>query len=175
MFSIAVVATVLHFDFSFVGDFLSTAEMFYALYLFDAPINEVFCEFLISLKVHKRFPNFILFFVDDFNRRDIGRKYRKFGYKSQMAFVNLGIQISIFACIVFVWFAVYLLKRVRKLKDYLNKLYQNITYGSFLRFWLQTFFETLIAASLSLRTFLISSPYDKFDLSASFIFCVIFT
>ena len=106
-FSIALLIAVLNFDFSFAGDYLSTAEIFYAMYLFNAPINPVLCEFLISLRVHKRFPNFMLSFVDELGRINIDKKYRRLGYNTQMAFVNLGIQITSLAAISCFWVIIY--------------------------------------------------------------------
>ena len=65
-----------------------------------------------------------------------------------------------------------LLKKVNKLKEFVNLLHSYLSYGAFLRLWLQTFFEILVASSLSLRTSQTESPYDILDLSISSVFCV---
>ena len=105
---------------------------------------------------------------------DVPVKFKKFGYKSTFCLINIGIQITTLLAILVIWMIFYLLSRIKKLKGRLETVYDSLTYGIFLRFWLQTFLEVLISAGLAFVVLCTGHNIDTVEISFSSILIVFY-
>ena len=171
--SAAIGLGLLNFDPSSIFDFLNTAEMFYSVYLFNFSLNPILSEFLIGLRIQKSIPN-VLNMIEGLPKdHEVPAKLKKFGYKSTFCLINIGIQLTTLCAIFVVWLLVYFLAKISKFKGILGSVYDHLTYGIFLRFWLQTFLEVLISAGLAFVYLCTDDSIDAVELSFSSFLIVI--
>ena len=89
--SISVVISILNLNISSLFNFLTTAEMFYTVYLFNINLSPILSEFLLSTRLRNSIPNIAKYFISPDNNSNISKK---FGYKSHLTLINIRVQLS---------------------------------------------------------------------------------
>lgn len=148
--SASVSFALLAMDPSSIFDFLNTAEIFYSVYLFNLEINPILESFLLNYRVQGYMPNSLKFILDENQGQKLKKKYRKFGYNSNLLLINLGPQLQTLILFVVMFIVINLLSLVKYCKQKLMKTNQKFIFNIFIRIWIQTFLETLIAIYVSL-------------------------
>ena len=167
--SVALNISFMNFDPTSFFDFLNTAEMFYSIYLFNLTINPILSEFLMGLRIIGSIPNAFSYIMDENEGVQLSEKFKKYQYPSNLALINLGVQFQSLFLFLFLGLVVILLSLIEKLKVKLKPIRKHFVYGIFLRFWIQTFFESLTAAAVGISFSNLENITQKFD----YCFCVI--
>ena len=149
--SASVSFAFLAMDPSSIFDFLNTAEIFYSVYLFNLEINPILEEFLLNYRVQGYIPNSFKFILDENQGKKLKKKYRKFGYESNLLLINLGPQLQTLILFVIMMIIINLVSVIKYCKQKLIKAKQKFVFNIFLRIWIQTFLESMIAIYVSLR------------------------
>lgn len=149
-------------------DFLNTAEMFYSVYFFNLEIHPILSEYLIGMRVQDLIPNFYGYLISPDLGVKMPKKFKKFGYDSNLILLNVGVQFTTLTVALFIIMMVSPLYCIKKVRPKLGKVTKIFKFGFFLRFWLQTSFETMIACTFGIIYSDFSGGAQKFDLILSF-------
>ena len=146
-----------------IFEFLNSAEMIYAVYLFDIELNPVLSEFLIGIKVIEFIPTPFSLLISEDAGAKTNKKMNKFGFKTSLAFIYLDAHITVFLIMTIAMIGLSLISSRCK-----SKLQKKLKFGFYLRFWLQSYFELMVASTYSLIFSDKSEEIDKFD----YFFCI---
>ena len=171
--SVSLAVSLLNFDISSLFDFLNTAEIFYSAYLFNINLNPILNEFLMSIRLQKSFPNLATYIISSDHNLNVSKKLKKFGYKSHICIINIGIQLTTLSILGIILLTTHLLKKIKKLASLCKSIQESLIFGGLLRFWLQTSYEVLLASSTSLSHFNTQSISKIIDISSSIILIVL--
>ena len=161
-------ASLASFEPSSIFNFLNTAEMFYAVYLFNLDLYPVLSEFLIGMRIQSKFPNIYSYLFNENKGISMETKYEKFGYSTNLILRNVGVQFTMLSLTFIIFLIIQLLNRITWFKNKLQWLTVLFKYGAFLRFWIQTYFEFSVASTLCVKYY----NFENFSQLFNFIFCI---
>ena len=170
--SIALGISLLNFDPSSLFDFMNTAEMFYSVYLFNIDLDPVLTEFLIGLRINKDFPVLFNYFLDIDKKKMNDKKFNKFGYKTNLFFINVAAHLQVFILAMIGLTILIILSKIRNFGTKIKFLISLFKFNFFLRFWLQTFFEFCTAALAGIKYNQMEGNVDFFNFSTC-ILCLV--
>jgi len=173
--SVAGVGSLINGDLSSIFTFLNTAEMFYALIFFDLELYPPFREFLLGMRINSKLPNAIKILLTEQNGVILSENYKKYGFNTNLVYINIGIQLTILAIFFVLWLIIKGLSCVNKLKSLVKPILSYFEYSVFLRVWVQSYFDIMHASRLGIThsTFQDSTQIANFSLCV--ILIVIFT
>ena len=146
-----------------IFEFFNSVEMIYTVYLFDNELNPVLSEFLIGIKVIDFIPTPLSLLISEDVGGKTSEKMKNFGFRTSLAFVYLDAHIMGFFLTSIAMIVLSLISSSCKLK-----LQKKLKFGFYLRFWLQSYFELMVASTFGLVFSDKSEDIDKFD----YFFCI---
>ena len=156
--------SILNFDPTSFCNFMNTAELFYSAYLFNMEIYPVFSEFLLGMRIESSLPNVFSYFISENKGSQMPEKYSAYGYKTNLLLLNGGVRFSVLLIFLIGGLLLVILKTSQKLEQFLKPLINMFKYGVFMRFWVQLFFELLVASILGLGHYNFSTAIQYIDL-----------
>ena len=173
--SFTVLLSMFNFDPSSLFDFLNTAEMFYSIYLYNFEINPILSEFLLGLRLQSSFPNLFEKLIGSEYGGKVSKKLNKFGYNSELVLINIGVHIQMLALFFILALGIFLISKNNWIGKKLEGVKKSFKYGVFYRFWLQSYFEVLIACGVGIRLNKWENGVQIFDYCCCFVILVRFT
>ena len=155
--------SVLNFDPTSFCNFMSTAELFYSAYLINTEIYPVLSEFLVGMRIESSMPNIFSYFISENKGSAMPEKQGNYGYKTNLLTLNVGVRFSVLAIFIIIGFTLNVLTKNPWLSSKFNGMLDMFKYGVFLRFWVQLFFEILMASSLGMSYYNFTSAVQSFD------------
>ncbi|CAG9335769.1 unnamed protein product [Blepharisma stoltei] len=151
---------------------ISIMQVIYYLGLSKIPMSESFASFLEDLNAVRYFPNLFSAFIDYDEGISPYDEAVKFNYKSDIAFLNAGSDLTIFIITSVACIFIYAMIKISNsyISGALSAIFKYFKYSIFLRFWIQTYLDVGIAAILSLSYF---SSENSVQISSS-IFSIFF-
>ena len=166
--------SMLQGDFRSLFDFVNTAEIFYAVYLMDLGLHIILEEFLLSIRIPKKFPRLSKYFFDDRYGTSIDSKSKSFGYKSSMFILNTEAYIETLLISIGILLIVSLLALIKIIRPRLAIIVSHFKYSVFLRFWIQSFLEFIICLRLGFKFMNFESFSGNFNFGVCLLITVIF-
>ena len=151
------------FDPTSFFSFLSTAETYYPISLFDADLPEDLSTFLASLRVQTMVPNIFAYGISKEDGSEIPEKFKKLGFKSNLLLVNTGVNLSIGLLFLVILGVIKIMSYSLKLKPFVKKIKQMFEFGILLKFWVQSYLEFLLGSILTIKYNTFSSSLESFD------------
>ena len=161
--SAAIGTGVTSFDPTSFFSFLSTAEMYYPISLFDLDLPEDLCTFLASLRVQSMIPNAFSYWISKDDGSKLPEKFIKLGFKSNLLLVNIGVNLGIGIIFLILMIFIKIISYNFKMKPFVKKIKQMFEYGIFLKFWVQSYLEFLLGAIITIKYNNFANPLENFD------------
>ena len=165
--------SILNFDPSSLCNFMNTAEMFYSLYLFNIELYPVLSGFLIGMRVESSLPNIFTYVISSSQGVKIPDKYQAYGYKSNLVVLNVGVRFSVLILFIVIGIVLRVVSIYESYQESLGYLLKLFKYGVFLRFWVQLFFELLVASIIGMKYYDLDTTAQCIDLIVAFFILVI--
>ena len=151
-------------------NFISTAELFYSSYLFDLTTYPVLEEFLIGLRLQSDIPNLFKYFIPSTTGIDLPLKYVKYGFYSNLSFLNVGYHFTLLAFLLILSTVLALIRC--KWKKFLQFIIDKLKFGAFLRFWVQSNLEIFCSYGIGFRYSKLTNPVQICDFVLGIAFIV---
>jgi hypothetical protein len=114
------------------------------------------------------------YLIDDSKGVVLNKKFQKFGYRTNLVLINLGPQIQTLVFFLFLMLLFSGFSLNNKLKRKLQRILKMFKFNIFLRFWIQTFFESIIAGYISLKYSSLENSIQIIDYIAALLIFVNF-
>jgi Concanavalin A-like lectin/glucanases superfamily len=137
-------------------NFINTAEIFYSTVLFNLDLDPTLSGFLEGMKIESKLPNIFSYIIDKSNGVSIPEKYIRYGYSTNLLSLNAGVHLTILLILMTTGLILFLLSISTLLNKKLKPFLEMFKYSVFLRFWVQTYLDLLIASAVGIR-------YSKFE------------
>ena len=149
--STASAASLFSGDLNSIFTFLNTAEMLYAVYFYNVDLYSPFTEFILGLRVHSSMPNLFKLFLHEHHGINLPEKFHKYGFKTNLIFLNCGIQISMTIFFIFILLVLLCLNKIKKIEKIISKVLIFFKFGIFLRLLVQSYFDALTSCYIGLK------------------------
>jgi hypothetical protein len=166
--SIVIVIGGLHLNLASLFNFINTAEIFYSTVLFNINFDPALLNFLLSIRVQSKLPNFFRYFVTEKKGVDMLSIYKDYGYSTNLFILNAELHIIILTSLLAINFIFFFLSMIPRLKKNLTPILKLFEFRVFLRYWAQTFLDICLSTSLGIRY----SNYQNLVQIIDFIFCI---
>ena len=173
--SFAVLLSMFNFDPSSLFDFLNTSEMFYSIYLYNFELNPILSEFLLGLRLQSSFPNLFEKLIGSDYGNKVTKKLNKFGFQSDLVIINIGVHIEMLVLFFLLALGINLISKNVLIGKKLEGARKSFKYGVFYRFWLQSYFEVLIACGVGISFNKLQNGVQIFDYCCCLVILVGFT
>lgn len=131
--------------------FVNNIEIYAASTMYAIDNNPILLTFLTQLQFFSNVPNLYSCAINENKGVKIAGRLSNSGNNTNLLLLNSGNKLNILIVMLLIPVVVYLLRqlKIQKITFLLEKISEKFKYRAFLRFWIQSFLEILLNASIS--------------------------